>query len=91
MYKRQGVDNAVMATRVRAEKAEGALRRQGGRLVRISWGELECSDVMAVWYADHPTIMTKGNGVFSSCGTRYQRPTKINGDKKGMEHTIIAV
>lgn len=38
-----GVDNAAMAARVRAEKAEGALRRQGGRLVRTSRGELRCS------------------------------------------------
>lgn len=35
-------DNAMNATRVRAEKAEGALRRQGGRLVSISQGDLEC-------------------------------------------------
>lgn len=33
-----GVDNAVEVTRVRAEKAEDALRRQGSRLVRISRG-----------------------------------------------------
>lgn len=60
-----GGDDTAMATRVRAEKAEEALRRQGGRLVRTVWGELECSDVMPVRYVDTPNGHDKRKRHFS--------------------------
>lgn len=47
-----GGDDTAMVMRVRADKAEEALRRQGGRLVRIVQGEPDCSDVTPVQYVD---------------------------------------
>ena len=62
-----GVGNAMNATRGRAEKAEGALRRQGGRLVRNLTGRPRVFRMF--WQSGvstHSTIMTKGSGVYRS-------------------------